>query len=213
MKFDAIIFDLDGVLCTTDHLHYLGWKKLADREGIYFDEIINQRLRGVSRMESLSIILERAEKAYTEEQMMEMAAYKNDQYRLLLDTLNPEDLSHEVKDTLQVLRSMGLKLAVGSSSKNTRLILEKLGLGNFFDAIADGNDITNSKPDPEVFLLAAERIGLTPEKCLVVEDAEAGILAACRGGFRSAGIGPASADPNATYSLTAFANLTALVSC
>lgn len=213
MKFDAIIFDLDGVLCTTDHLHYLGWKKLADREGIYFDEIINQRLRGVSRMESLGIILERAEKTYTEDQMVEMAAYKNDQYRLLLDSLTPENLSKEVKTTLEMLRSKGIKLAVGSSSKNTKLILEKLGLGDFFDAIADGNDITNSKPDPEVFLLAAQRVGLPPENCLVVEDAEAGILAACRGGFRSAGIGPASVDPNATYSLNTFADLTALVSC
>lgn len=213
MKFDAIIFDLDGVLCTTDHLHYLGWKKLADREGIYFDEVINQRLRGVSRMESLIIILERAGKTYTEDQMAEMAAYKNDQYKLLLNTLTPEDLSDEVMGTLKILRSKGLKLAVGSSSKNTRLILKKLGLGDFFDAIADGNDITNSKPDPEVFLLAAQRVGLTPENCLVVEDAEAGIQAAYRGGFCSAGIGPASTDPKATYSLTAFAKLTELVSC
>ena len=134
MKFDAIIFDLDGVLCTTDHLHYLGWKKLADREGIYFDEAINQRLRGVSRMESLTIILERAAKTYTEDEMAEMAAYKNDQYRKLLDTLTPEDLSDEVKDTLKMLRSRGLKLAVGSSSKNTMLILEKLGGGGHFDA-------------------------------------------------------------------------------
>lgn len=204
MELDAIIFDLDGVLCSTDHLHYLGWKKLADREGIYFDETINQRLRGVSRMESLRIILERASRTYTEAEMEEMAAYKNDQYRRLLNTLTPADLAPEVKDTLDALRKKGFKLAVGSSSKNTKLILERLGLDGFFDAVADGNDITRSKPDPEVFLLAAQRLGLPATRCLVVEDAQAGIEAANGGGFPSAGIGPAASDPNADFALKAF---------
>ncbi len=212
MKFDAIIFDLDGVICTTDNLHYQAWKKLSDRENIYFDETINQRLRGVSRMESLDIILEKADRVYTDKEKTEMANYKNDEYRELLNTLTPTDLSSEVKDTLDKLRKMNIKLAIGSSSKNTKLILEKLGLKNFFDAVADGNDITKSKPDPEVFLLAAKRIDKEPKQCLVVEDADAGILAALQGGFSSAGMGIAYSNANATYSIKTFSDLLNIIS-
>lgn len=210
-KYEAVIFDLDGVLCTTDHFHYLAWKELADREKIYFDEVINQRLRGVSRMESLAIILERADKAYTDAEKEAMAAYKNERYRELLLGMSPADLPADVRPTLDALRAKGLLLAVGSSSRNTPLILNKLGLEGYFDAVADGNDITNSKPDPEVFLLAAQRLGRAPGVCLVVEDAEAGIEAACRGGFDGAGIGTAAGDERAVFHLERFGQLKELL--
>lgn len=179
----AVIFDLDGVICFTDKFHYQAWKALADRLGIYFDEKINDRLRGVSRMASLEIILERAEQEYTEEEKLQFAEEKNNLYRELLKSMSPSDLSEEVKDTLTELRKRGYRLAIGSSSKNTKFILGQIGLGDFFDAIADGTDITHSKPDPEVFLKAAEKLGEKPEDCAVVEDARAGIEAAKAAGM------------------------------
>lgn len=180
---DAILFDLDGVICFTDRFHYQAWKALADRLGIYFDEAINQRLRGVSRMDSLNIILERSQRNYTEAEKQALAAEKNETYRTLLATMGPGDLAPEVRDTLTELRRRGYKLAIGSSSKNTKYILRRIGLADFFDAVADGTDITRSKPDPEVFLCAAKKLGADPARCAVVEDAKAGILAAKAGGM------------------------------
>ena len=183
MEKKGIIFDLDGVICFTDRFHYQAWKALADRLGIYFDEEINNRLRGVSRMASLEIILERAEQSYSEAEKEAFAEEKNNTYRELLKSMTPDDLSDEVRETLNELRSRGYLLAIGSSSKNTKFILSRIGLGDFFDAIADGTDITHSKPDPEVFLIAAEKLGLAPADCAVVEDAKAGIQAAKAGGM------------------------------
>ena len=203
----AVIFDLDGVICFTDKYHYQAWKKLADRLGIFFNEQINNRLRGVSRMESLDIILERAERAYTPEEKEAFAAEKNASYVELLQQMSPADLSDEVLQTLLALRSGGYKLAIGSSSKNTKLILSRIGLGDFFDAISDGTNISRSKPDPEVFLKAAEMIGEAPADCLVVEDAKAGIQAASAGGFPSAGIGEAAEHPAVTYPIQHFSDL------
>lgn len=203
----AVIFDLDGVICFTDKYHYQAWKALADRLGVYFDEIINNRLRGVSRMASLDIVLERAQQTYSQEEKEAFAAEKNATYVELLQQMSPADLSDEVKDTLNALRAGGYKLAIGSSSKNTKLILSRLGLGDFFDAISDGTNITHSKPDPEVFLMAAEMLGLPSEECLVVEDAKAGIQAAHAGGFQSAGIGEASEHPDCTYPIVRFSDL------
>ena len=182
MNYKGIIFDLDGVICHTDKYHYQAWKKLADRLGIYFDETINNRLRGVSRMESLNIILERADKTYTEQEKEAFATEKNEVYKELLKQMTPEELSPEVKDTLEELRNRGILLSIGSSSKNAGFILNRLGLGDFFDAVSDGNNISHSKPDPEVFLKAAEFLKLPASECLVVEDAEAGLLAAKNGG-------------------------------
>ena len=203
----AVIFDLDGVICFTDKYHYQAWKALADQLGIYFDEQINNRLRGVSRMASLDIILERAQRAYSQEEKEAFASEKNALYVELLQQMSPADLSGEVKETLDALRAAGYKLAIGSSSKNTKLILSRLGLGDFFDAISDGTNITHSKPDPEVFLKAAEMLSLPPEECLVVEDAKAGIQAAYAGGFRSAGIGEAAEHLNCTYPIQHFSDL------
>lgn len=203
----AIIFDLDGVICHTDSLHYKAWKEVADQYGIYFDEKINNRLRGVSRMESLEIILERYEGDQSKLDKNGMAEAKNNIYKELLKTMSPRDVSEEVLDTLQTLKRGGIKLAIGSSSKNARFILNQIGLLDFFDAISDGNNITHSKPDPEVFLKAAEFLGEKPEECLVVEDAEAGLIAAHRAGMKAAGIGGASLSPQADFSLKSFGQL------
>ena len=197
----AVIFDLDGVLVSTDELHYQGWKNLADREGIYFDREINNRLRGVSRMESLEIILERAEKQYSDSEKQEMAAYKNGVYAALLDSLTPDDRLEGVTDCLAELKKAGYKLAIGSSSKNTPKILERTGLRSEFDAVSDGNNITRSKPDPEVFLKAAEFLGVEPENCAVIEDAEAGIVAAKAAGMLACGVGDAARSGLADISL------------
>ena len=175
----GLVFDLDGVLLSTDHFHYLAWKKLADRLGIEFTKKDNERLRGVSRMESLEIVLSlKPSVSLSEDEKMAVATEKNEQYREYLKTMTPADVSDEVRQTLAALRAKGYKLAVGSSSKNTRFILERTELTDCFDAIADGNDITRSKPDPEVFLKAAELIGLDASVCAVIEDAEAGLEAA-----------------------------------
>ena len=210
MKFQkkAVIFDLDGVICFTDRFHYQAWKALADRLGIDFDEKINDRLRGVSRLASLEIILERATEAYTQEQKEAFAEEKNNTYRELLKNMSPADLTDEVKNTLIELRSRGYKLSIGSSSKNTKFILERIGLGDFFDAIADGTDITHSKPDPEVFLCSAKKIGMDPADCAVVEDAKAGIQAAKAAGMTALALhGDAENCGEEDYNLVNFADL------
>lgn len=189
----AIIFDLDGVLVFTDHYHYLAWKKLADRLGIYFDETINNQLRGVSRMASLEIILERCTgPELSLEEKTALAEEKNGYYRELLRQMTPDSVAPQVRRTLAELRGRGYRLAIGSSSKNARTILERTNLSDAFDAISDGSNITRSKPDPEVFLKAAQFLGVCPEACAVVEDAQAGIDAALAGGMLAVGIGEAA---------------------
>ena len=207
MAFKGVIFDLDGVICFTDEYHYLAWKAMADSIGVEFDRTINNRLRGVSRMASLEIILERSAIAYSPEEKLALATKKNDLYKEYLKQMSPRDLSTEVKATLDALRDAGLKLAIGSSSKNTPFILGQLGLDGFFDAVSDGNNITNSKPDPEVFLKAAQFLGLKPEDCLVVEDAVSGAEAGHRGGFRVACVGDASKAGVGDYNLRSIAQL------
>ncbi len=203
----AFIFDLDGVIVSTDSFHYQAWKKMADEEGIYFDEIINNRLRGVSRMESLEIILERSEKAYTEKEKQVLAERKNAYYKDMLEALTPNDRLPGVTETLIGLREKGFKLAIGSSSKNTPIILKKIGYEKYFDAVSDGNNIQKSKPDPEVFIKAAEYLGIEPKCCYVVEDAEAGIDAAVAGGFTPIGIGSAANYDKAEHRLVKFSDL------
>ena len=207
MDYEAIIFDLDGVICSTDEYHYRAWKALADRLGIPFDRERNNLLRGVSRMQSLEIILERGSRTYSDAEKAAFAEEKNALYRELLAGMSPADLPEEVRCTLDALRKTPLKLAIGSSSRNTPFILERIGLGSFFDAVADGNCITHSKPHPEVFLKAAAMLGLPPEKCLVVEDAHAGVEAADAGGFDCAAMGDAKDDPRARYHLAGFGEL------
>lgn len=205
--YKAIIFDLDGVICYTDKYHYQAWKKVADSLGIFFDESINNRLRGVSRMESFDIILERYHGQMTKEEKIQYTEEKNEIYKSLLQDMSAKDLSAEVKETLDELRNRGLKLAIGSSSKNARFILGQLGLGDYFDAISDGSNISRSKPDPEVFLLAALYLNVNPRDCLVVEDADAGIEAAKAGGMDCAGMRDAKKNKRADYYLETFADL------
>ncbi|MGI6072226.1 MAG: beta-phosphoglucomutase [Lachnospiraceae bacterium] len=204
----AVIFDLDGVICFTDKFHYKAWKALADRLGIYFDPVINNRLRGVSRMASLEIILERSDREYSEAQKQAFTEEKNNTYRELLKELSAEDLSEEVSATLNELRERGYKLAIGSSSKNAKFILDRIGLGDFFDAVVDGTDITHSKPDPEVFLKAAAKLGVPPENCVVVEDAKAGIMAAVAGNMTAFALhGDAENCGLESYNLKSFKDL------
>ena len=209
MTIKGIIFDLDGVLIHTDELHYQAWKELADHMGIYFDRSINEKLRGVSRMDSLEIILGENSLSNTEKEVL--ADEKNEKYRKLLATLKPSDVTDEVRETLAALKEKGIKIAIGSSSKNAKFILQQIGLLDEFDAISDGNNISRSKPDPEVFLKAAEFLNLPPEECIVVEDAQAGIAAANAGGFISAGYGSAASDPEAKRVLNTLSDLVGLV--
>lgn len=198
----GIIFDLDGVLVHTDEYHYQAWKKLADRLHIPFDRQVNHRLRGVSREQSLGIILEQYHgKPLSNQEKMELAQEKNQDYRKLLEKMTPEQVDPGVRTTLNELRRRGYKLAVGSSSKNTPVILERTGLKDFFDGVADGNCITRSKPDPEVFLKAAQLLKLDAKACAVVEDAAAGIQAACAGEMMPVGIGEAAGDSRAVIAL------------
>ena len=205
----GLIFDLDGVLLSTDRFHFLAWKKLADRMGINFTEKDNERLRGVSRMESLEIVLSlsAAPLSLSDEEKLALATEKNEVYREYLKKLTPADVSDEVRETLAALSAKGYPLAVGSSSKNTRFILAQTELTDAFDAIADGNDIKNSKPDPEVFLKAAELIGIAPADCAVVEDAEAGLEAANRGGMLSIAYASAIDCPLGKVKLHNFSDL------
>lgn len=206
-NINAIIFDLDGVICSTDRYHYLAWKELADSLGIPFDEQVNRQLRGVSRMESLEIILGDHGGEYTTQKKMVLAEKKNEIYKRFLSAMTPGDLPEDVSLTLQTLRQRGYRLAIGSSSKNTRQILKQLGLGDFFDAVADGTQITRSKPDPEVFLLAASLLGVSPENAMVIEDAESGIRAAKAGGFRAIGIRTEGNDPDSAITIKNLRNL------
>lgn len=204
----GIIFDLDGVLVFTDCFHYEAWKAIADEYGIYFDEEINNRLRGVGRMESLDIILEKYEgEPFTQQEKEKMASRKNDIYRELLQKMTPQDVTEEVRKTLEYLKERGYLLALGSSSKNAKFILEKVDLYDAFDAISDGTNITYTKPNPEVFLKAAEFLQLEPQECAVVEDAFAGIDAAKAGGMTAIAIGDAVNARNTDFKLTRFSDL------
>ena len=195
------------MICSTDRYHYLAWKALADRLGIPFDEQKNRLLRGVSRMESLEIILGEHSGDYSEEQKIALADEKNEIYKNFLATMTPGDLSKEVRMTLHTLRQRGYLLAIGSSSKNTQQILRQLGLGDFFDAVADGTQITHSKPDPEVFLLAASMLGVRPENAVVIEDAQSGVRAAKAGRFRAIGIRTEGNDPDSDITIKKLDNL------
>lgn len=201
----SFIFDLDGVIVFTDNLHYKAWKKMADNMNIFFDEEINNRLRGVSRADSIEIILEKYDgEPLSQEKKNELMEKKNKTYRKLLDTMTPDDVEDEVRETLVELRRRGCKLAIGSSSRNARFILEKVQLTSAFDKISDGNNITKSKPDPEVFIKAGEFLKDVPENCVVVEDAYAGVDAAKAAGMIVVGIGDASAYEKADYKIKSF---------
>lgn len=191
MSFKGVIFDLDGVIVSTDEFHFQVWNALAKREGIEFSREINHLLRGVSRRESLEILLRKASRKYSENQIQEMLKFKNDLYRASLKNLTKKDILPGVIELLTFLRSENVLIAIGSSSKNTKVILEHIGLLHSFDAIVDGNDLLKSKPDPEVFMKAGKKLRLKPQSCIVVEDAVAGIKAAKRAGMYAVAVSDA----------------------
>jgi len=203
----GIIFDLDGVIIHTDHYHYLAWEKMASQFHLSFDEMLNHKLRGISRMDSLNTIIDYNKASYSYEQKEMMADIKNTYYQSFLDELTEEDLDKEIKDTLDELKARGFKLAIGSSSRNAKRILKNIGLIDFFDAISDGTNIEKSKPDPEVFLKAAEKLGLNPETCCVIEDADSGIQAAKNAGMLAIGYGNAKDSELTDVRLETFSDL------
>lgn len=207
----AVIFDLDGVLVTTDVLHFNAWKKLAEELGITnFTKEDNARQRGVSRMASLEVVLEKSDKVYSQDEKLKFAEKKNNDYIKSLETLSESDVLGGVFEFIDMLKSNGIQTAVGSASKNAPLILQKTCLFDKFDAICSGLDTQKSKPDPEVFLKAAEKLGENPENCLVVEDSDAGIEAAKRGGMYALAVGAAKNNPLADYSAESLETLVEL---
>lgn len=208
---EGLIFDLDGVLVFTDEFHYEGWKKLADGLGLPFDRTKNNLLRGVSRMASLEILLGDRSQSYSQGEKEAFATEKNGYYKELLETMKPSDVPDETRCVLERLHESGIKLSVGSSSRNASFILDKVGIRKYFDAVSDGNNITKSKPDPEVFLKAAQFLELAPSVCAVVEDADSGILAAKAGGFTAIGIGDGITTASADYRIQFLAELYSLI--
>jgi len=186
----GFIFDLDGVITDTAELHFKAWKKLADDMGWKFDREVNEKLRGVSRMDSINIIKDHNGAEVSEEKLAELAALKNDIYVDSLDQMTPNDYLPGAQELLNLLRREGFLVALGSASKNSTKVLNQLDANKYFDVIGDGNSVSKSKPAPDIFVFGAEQLGLQPEQCIVYEDAEAGIDAAKAGGFHSVGIGP-----------------------
>ncbi|OUL31121.1 beta-phosphoglucomutase [Nostoc sp. 106C] len=187
-QIKAVIFDLDGVLTDSSELHYLGWKRVADEEGIPFDREANDAIRGLPRRETLLQIL--GDRSATEEQIQEMMERKNGYFLELIQKITTDNLLPGVKNLLQELRTAGIKVALGSSSKNAQTVIQRLGIGNQFDAIADGYSVLQPKPAPDLFLFAAQQLGVSPSQCVVVEDAKAGVEAARAAGMWSVGLGP-----------------------
>jgi beta-phosphoglucomutase len=184
MKIKGLIFDLDGVLVSTEKNHFIAWKKTAERLGSDFTELDNEQLKGISRVDSLKKIIALAGVSVSHEEFEELLVFKNDIYLASIRTLGPEDALPGVVELLHFAKRNNMKLGVGSSSKNAHAILELLQLKDLFDAIVDGNGVSAPKPDPEVFLNAAQDMGLTATDCIVFEDAVSGIMAAKAGGFK-----------------------------
>ncbi len=188
MKPTGFIFDLDGVITDTAEFHFLAWKRLADEEGLAFSRADNEALRGISRRESLLLLLKGAK--YSEDDLLEMMDRKNLYYQEFLLGINPENLLPGALGLLVEIHQAGLKSALASASKNARTVIERLGIESLFDAVSDGYSVEHQKPAPDLFLHAARQLGLSPADCVVFEDAEAGIEAARAGNFRSVGLGP-----------------------
>lgn len=195
----AFILDLDGVLTDTAEYHFQGWKRLAEEEGISFTREDNEQLRGVSRRQSLMFLLGDHKDEYTEEEIQEMMARKNGYYQELLEEITEEDFLPGAQELLEEIKARGLMVAIGSSSKNTKTVLTHLGIEDEFDAIADGHSVERSKPAPDLFLYAAQKLDAPPELCVVVEDAESGVEAALAGGMIAVGVGPEERVGKAHY--------------
>ncbi|MDR2585063.1 MAG: beta-phosphoglucomutase [Prevotellaceae bacterium] len=205
----ACLFDLDGVLVDTAKYHYLAWKLLAKELGFHFSEEDNERLKGVSRMASLEILLEVGGIDHLgEKEKVALANKKNGWYVESILKMTPDEVLPGVIEFLLEVKGAGVKMAIGSASKNTSTILERVGIGHFFDTVIDGNRVSQAKPDPEVFLTGAKELGVLPNKCLVFEDAAAGIEAAVNAGMKSVGIGNPSILNRATIVISGFQGFT-----
>lgn len=206
--FEAAIFDLDGVIVDTARFHYKAWKRLAEELGFAFSERENEQLKGVSRMESLDILLRAGRITdVTPERKEALASRKNEWYKEFLATLTPADVLPGVRDFLGLLRSCGIKTGIASASKNAPLILDKVNIRPLFDVVVDGNSIVRAKPDPEVFLQAARLLGVAPAACFVFEDAAAGVEGAIRAGMRVVGIGDEQLLARSHLTITSFVQL------
>lgn len=208
MKFNnikAIIFDLDGVLTNTSEYHYRAWKRLADELNIKFNREINERLRGIPRKESFEIIL--GNRTMAEEEKDRLIEIKNGYYKKYLEEMTPRDILPGALELLREIREAGIKIGIGSSSKNAKTVIGKLKLEKFTDAISDGYSVVNRKPAPDLFLHCAANLGVAPQEAIVVEDAESGVEAALNGGFRVIGLGPEKRVGKAHIVLKSFGNV------
>lgn len=196
-KYLGAIFDLDGVLVDTAKYHYLAWKQLADQLNIPFTKEDNEQLKGVSRVKSLEILLSLGSKNYTENERKQFMDQKNETYVRYISHMDESEILPGVVELLNQLKRKKIKIALGSASKNSELILKNTKLQDYFDAIVDGNDVSKAKPDPEVFLLGAKKIGIPANQCMVFEDAKAGIEAAKQAGMLAIGVGTQENLPNA----------------
>ena len=208
MEISACIFDLDGVIVDTAKYHYIAWRSLANRLGFDFTEEQNERLKGVSRMRSLEIILEIGGIQLSEKEKESYAAEKNDLYRSYITQMDDSEILPGVIEFLDQLDANHIPFALGSASKNAPTILDRIGLSHKFAAVVDGNSVTKAKPDPEVFLMGAKLLYVQPEKCIVFEDAVAGIEAAHNAGMKAVGVGDAIQLGNADMVISTFEGLT-----
>ena len=206
-KFKGVIFDLDGVVCSTDRFHYTAWKQILDGAGIELDMQTNDKLRGLNREDYLARLLQIRGISMPREKQAELCEIKNNLYVRLLQSLTISDAPNDLVQTLTALKSRGAKIAIGSSSKNARFVLQRLGVLDTFDAISDGVGLVNAKPNPEVFLKAAALLNLDPSDCLIVEDATLGIDAGKAGGFATAGISVASGYDKTDYKIQHLSDL------
>lgn len=207
-QIKACLFDLDGVIVDTAVYHFQAWRRLANELGFDFTEHQNEQLKGISRMESLDLILSWGKVTLTEDEKQLWATRKNEWYLELVKLMTPNEVLSGVPAFLDALRANGIKVALGSASKNSRLILERIQMLSYFDAIIDGNDITKGKPDPQVFLLGAEATNALPSECIVFEDAVAGIQAAKAGGMKAIGVGAVENLPEADFVIATFDEMT-----
>jgi len=193
------IFDLDGVIVDTAKYHYIAWKEIAENLGFEFTEKDNERLKGVSRMESLEILLSVGKISMPSNEKETLAKAKNERYKSLISNLKPDEILPGAKQFIEFLRAKRILIALASASKNAQFIIEKLNIVSLFDAIIDAHNIKNPKPNPEIFLKAAEVLNLHPKECVVFEDAEAGVEAAKAAGMKCIGIGNPEILKNADF--------------
>jgi beta-phosphoglucomutase len=185
----GVIFDLDGVIVDTAHYHFLAWRRLAKELGVDLTEKDNEKLKGVSRLQSLQIILDMGKIVIDKEKKESLADRKNEWFREYIEAMKPNEIFPGVKELITAMRKKGIKIALASSSKNAPRVVELLGIRSLFDVLVDGGMIIDTKPDPEIFMLTAQSLNIAPKDCLVFEDAEAGVEAAVRAGMKCIGVG------------------------